>query len=123
MEKYTILFELGFEFQNLTISDMRVVIFLVAICMMVTTYGQSNGVQHNYTIIQEAEWVIPHNDTLAFAFDTYDSSKALLLKRTIMDSKSASIAYPTNLDFRDGTIEVDIASPKGGAGYLGLAFR
>jgi hypothetical protein len=99
-------------------------IFLIAVCMATDIYGQPNGRKHNYDVIKESEWTIARNDTLSFAFDAYDdSSQALLLKRNIMDSKSASIAYPKNLDFRDGTIEADIASPKGGAGYIGLAFR
>jgi hypothetical protein len=47
----------------------------------------------------------------------------LLLKRNILNYKSASIAYPKDLNFKDGIIEADIASPGGSAGFVGLAFR
>ena len=47
----------------------------------------------------------------------------MLLKRNILNAKSASIAYPKHLDFKDGIIELDLASPVGSAGYIGLAFR
>lgn len=85
--------------------------------------AQSAGTLHNFSIIKPSEWIIPKNDTLDFAFDKYEGEDALILKRKIQNSKSASTAYPKNLKFRDGTIECDIASPGGPAGYIGLAFR
>jgi hypothetical protein len=114
--------------QNYIMKQAHIIIarwfmFLLAIVSCNVIAAQQPDATHNYATIKEAEWVIPKNDTLDYAFDNYDSSKALLLKRNIMDSKSASIAYPKNLRFKDGTIEADLASPGGGAGYIGLAFR
>ena len=80
-------------------------------------------VTHDYTVINKFDWVIPENDALGYAFDEYDGKPSLLLKRKVMDSKSASIAYPKDLNFRDGIIEFDVASPEGAAGFVGLAFR
>lgn len=102
---------------------MKRIIFLFLFYTVNCAYAQEHAEKHNYTTIKQADWVIPSSDTLAFAFDMYDSSQALFLKRNILDSKSASIAYPKALRFKDGIIEADIASPNGGSGYIGLAFR
>ncbi len=86
-------------------------------------YAQQPHEMQDYTVIKQSKWIIPNNDTLAYAFSTYQGEKALLLKRNILNAKSASIAYPKHLDFKDGIIELDLASPVGSAGYIGLAFR
>jgi hypothetical protein len=81
------------------------------------------GQVNDYSDIRQSTWVIPQTDTLTYAFDTYEGANALLLKRNFANYKSASIAYPKSLDFKDGIIELDIASPAGGNGFAGFAFR
>jgi hypothetical protein len=79
--------------------------------------------KHNYSVINPSEWIIPRTDTLDYAFSSYQGQKALLLKRNIGNYKSASIAYPKNLNFKDGIIEMDAAWPGKQGGFVGLAFR
>jgi hypothetical protein len=101
---------------------MKILILSLLLNASFSLYAQESSITHNYTIIKEDEWIIPHNDTLSYLFAIYDSANALLLKRNAFDTKIANIAYPKDLIFKDGIIEADIASPNGG-GYLGLAFR
>jgi Putative Ig domain len=77
----------------------------------------------DYSTINRSDWSLPETNAVGYAFETYEGSPALVLKRKVMDSKSASIAYPKGLHFKDGIIEFDAASPGGESGYLGLAFR
>jgi hypothetical protein len=84
--------------------------------------GKCTRAVHNYTVIKESEWIIPHNDTISYLFSIYYNANALLLKRNAFDTRIANIAYPKDLIFKDGIIEADIASPNGG-GYLGLALN
>jgi hypothetical protein len=97
-------------------------IFLAQYYFACTASAQS-GKLHDFSVIDETSWVITKNDSLDYGFNSYKDAKAFMLKRKIQNMKSASVAYPKNLDFRDGTIEADIASPQGGAGFVGLAFR
>jgi len=78
---------------------------------------------HNYSVIKTSEWNIPRNDTLDYSLGEYQGKNALLMTRKIGNYKSASIAYPTKSDFKDGVIEVDLAWPGKQGGYIGLAFR
>ncbi|WPU96341.1 hypothetical protein SNE25_12510 [Mucilaginibacter sabulilitoris] len=87
------------------------------------SFAQQATVTHNYTNIKPAEWIIPKTDTLSYEYGIYASAKALILKRKFGNYKSASVAYPKTLHFKDGIIELDIASPTGKAGYVGMAFR
>lgn len=80
-------------------------------------------VEHDYSSIDPAAWIIPDTNAVAHSFEAYEGADSLVLKRKVMDSKSASIAYPRDLHFKDGIIEFDAASPGGASGYLGLAFR
>ncbi|WP_183560841.1 LamG-like jellyroll fold domain-containing protein [Mucilaginibacter sp. SP1R1] len=77
----------------------------------------------DYSSIKPGLWVIPKTDTLDYALGKYGGQQAFLLKRKFANYKAASIAYPKTLNFKDGIIELDIASPTGKAGYVGLAFR
>ena len=85
--------------------------------------AQQKKPAHDYSAVKPAAWIIPKTDTLDYEQASYQGNKALLLKRKFGNSKSASVAYPKNLNFKDGTIELDIASPTGKNGYVGLAFR
>ncbi|MEJ7682520.1 MAG: hypothetical protein WKG06_32635 [Segetibacter sp.] len=40
-------------------------------------YAQQPHEMQDYTVIKQSKWIIPHNDTLAYAFSTYQSEKAL----------------------------------------------
>ena len=97
---------------------------LVALLYVVeAANAQQVKATHDYTTINQADWLFQKSDTLGYAFDNYQNTKALLLKRSIANYKSASIAYPKKLMFKDGIIEADIASPVGGNGFVGLAFH
>lgn len=102
---------------------MKQAIIILLLFAAITTHAQKEGKAKDYTVIKSSDWIIPKNDTLDFEFSSYVGEKALRLKRTILNYKSASVAYPKNLDFKDGIIELDIASPAGKVGFVGLAFR
>lgn len=102
---------------------MKTYITALLIAYASGVFAQQKPTVYNYSVVNPAEWVIPKNDTLDYAFGTYAGSKALLLKRKIGNYKGASIAYPKALNFKDGTIEMDIASPNGKNGFVGFAFR
>jgi hypothetical protein len=76
-----------------------------------------------YTHVDPTQWVIPKTDTLDYAFETYNGAEALTLKRNIANYKSASIAYPRDLNFKDGSIELDISTTAGKNAFVGFAFR
>lgn len=102
---------------------MKTIITSLIILVFSSAYAQQKSVTHNYSVIKTTEWIIPRTDTLDYAFDTYLGQKALLLKRKIGNYKSASVAYPKNLNFKDGVIEMDVAWPGKQNGFVGLAFR
>jgi hypothetical protein len=102
---------------------MKIKITMLMLLVFTAAYTQQKSVIHNYSAIKISEWVIPRTDTLDYAFDTYLGQKVLLLKRKIDNYKSASIAYPKDLKFKDGIIELDVAWPGKQNGFVGLAFR
>lgn len=102
---------------------MKIITTVLLLCITLLANAQEVATIHDYTIIKPAQWVIPENDTISYTMGDYDSAKALLLKRSLLDDKRASVAYPKDLVFSDGSIEADIASPAGGAGYIGVAFH
>jgi len=102
---------------------MKITATLALVMLSAGLFAQKKPVVHNYQTIKASEWEILKNDSLDFAFDTYSGQKALLLKRKVANSKGASVAYPKGLNFKDGTIELDIASPNGTNGFVGFAFH
>jgi len=102
---------------------MKTLFILLLILDFTGVSRQQKIAVHNYSVIKASEWVIPRTDTLDYAFDQYQGQKVLLLKRKFANYKSASIAYPKDLEFEDGVIEMDAAWPGDKGGYLGLAFR
>jgi hypothetical protein len=84
-------------------------------------YAQTRTI--DYSVIHPAEWVTQQTDTLDYSIGMYDGKTAFFLKRKFGNAKSASLAYPKSLDFKDGIIELDIASPAGKNGFAGIAFR
>jgi len=85
--------------------------------------AQQKQAVNNYSVIKTAAWIIPRTDTLDYSLDEYQGKKALLMTRKFGNYKSASIAYPKNSNFKDGTIEADLAWQGKQGGYIGLAFR
>lgn len=84
-------------------------------------HGQSGSA--DYTTIRMSDWVTQRSDTLDYALREYEGNAAFILIRKFGNPKSASIAYPKGLDFTNGSIELDIASPNGKQGFVGLAFH
>jgi hypothetical protein len=80
--------------------------------------ARQKPIVHNYSVIKANDWIIPRTDTLDYALD-----KILIMKRKIANYKSASVAYPKDLKFKDGIIEMDISWPGKANGFVGLAFR
>lgn len=95
---------------------------LLAACFLAAACQQKQTV-YIYGKINPSEWTIPHNDTLGYTFGAYQGQNALLMTRKYGNYKSGSIAYPKSLEFKDGTIEADLAWIGKQGGYLGIAFR
>jgi hypothetical protein len=102
---------------------MKIAITLMLFLIANGVNAQQKPIVHNYSVIKMKDWDIPRTDTLDYTFDQYEGQKALLLKRKIGNYKSASIAWPQNMDFKDGIIEADLAWTGKQGGYIGLAFR
>jgi len=99
---------------------MKIIFTSILLLIFSWTISQQ---KHNFQVINPSEWVIPRTDTLDYVFDQYLGQKALLMKRKIGNYKSASVAYPKDLKFKDGIIEMDAAWPGESGGFVGLAFR
>ncbi len=77
---------------------------------------------HDFTHIDTTKWIIPNSGGQSYSLSTYKGSKALILKKNFDNYKFGGIAYPKGLNFKDGEIELDMASSNGKE-YLGVAFR
>jgi hypothetical protein len=112
------------ERQGLIKKDSTMKTHLIIIIMLITSIAgaQQKNKKHDYTIINPSEWIIPNSGGQSYSLDTYNGAKALILKKNFNDSKFGGVAYPKELNFRDGEIELDMASTTG-KDYLGLAFR
>jgi hypothetical protein len=95
--------------------------FLTALFLSITSIIIAQQ-KHNYSSIKPAEWVIPNSGGQSYSFDTYQGAKALILKKNFNNYKFGSVAYPKGLNFKDGEIELDMASTTG-KDFVGLAFR
>ena len=84
-------------------------------------HAQSGGV--DYSTVRVSDWVTQRSDTLDYALREFGGKRAFILIRKFANSKSASLAYPKELDFTNGSIELDIASPNGKQGFVGIAFH
>jgi len=102
---------------------MKTIFTLLMLQIFTLANAQQKQVVHNYSVINPSEWIIPRTDTLDYTFDQYLGQKARLMKRKIGNYKSASVAYPKDLKFKDGIIEMDAAWPGESGGFVGLAFR
>ena len=99
---------------------MKTKVILIILFAVNYAFAQAT---HNYSVVKPPEWIIPRTDTLDYSLGDYQGKKALLMTRKIGNYKSASIAYPTKSNFKDGVIEADMAWPGKQGGYIGLAFR
>lgn len=98
---------------------------ITAILLMLIVANASVAQKHktyDYSNIDPAQWIIPNSDGVSYSMATYQGAKALMMKKNFNDPKNAWIAYPKGLTFKDGEIELDMASTTGNE-YLGLAFR
>lgn len=77
---------------------------------------------HNYTTVKPDQWVIPNSGGVNYELSTYQGAKALIIKKNFNNYKFGCVAYPKNLNFKDGEIELDMASSTG-KDFVGLAFR
>ena len=87
------------------------------------TLGSQAQKNIDYSTINVSAWVTQKSDSFNYALGQYAGSPAFIMERKFPNSKSASLAYPKDLDFTNGTIELDIASPNGKDGFVGLAFH
>jgi hypothetical protein len=101
---------------------MKIVLTAVLALFANSLFAQQKQKIHDYKTIDPLEWVIPNSGGQGYSFDTYKGAKSLLLKKNFDNYKFGSVAYPKGLNFKDGTIELDMASTTG-KDYLGLAFR
>ncbi|HZY37706.1 MAG TPA: hypothetical protein VFE53_13705 [Mucilaginibacter sp.] len=102
---------------------MKPVFVFLLLLIFFTCRAQQKPVVRDYSVIKTSAWVIPRTDTLDYSFGDYQGKKALFMTRKFGNYKSASIAYPPRLNFKDGVIEADLAWPGKQGGYIGLAFR
>ncbi|MBS1527253.1 MAG: DUF1080 domain-containing protein [Bacteroidetes bacterium] len=98
---------------------MKTFLSIILVAFATLTVSQT---KHDYTNIDPAKWVFPKTPGLSYDFENYHGAKALMLKKNFNSPKAAFIAYPKDLNFKDGEIELDMASTTG-QDYLGLAFR
>jgi hypothetical protein len=98
--------------------------FLTILFLGITSFSiaQQKHKKYNYTTIRPTEWIIPNSGGVGYRMDTYKGSKALIIKKDFNNYKFGAVAYPKDLNFTDGEIELDMASSNGNE-YLGLAFR
>jgi hypothetical protein len=101
---------------------MKTIITALLVSVVSTSIAQQKHKTHDYTAIKLSEWVMPNRDGVTYSMDTYNGAKALMIKKNFNDAKFGYVAYPKNLNFTDGEIELDMASTTG-SDYLGLAFR
>ena len=97
---------------------------LIALLMLISCIAgaQKKSKTHNYNTIETAQWVLLNSDGVSSTMQTYKGSKALIIKKSFNNYKFGAVAYPRNLNFTDGEIELDMASTTG-KDFVGLAFR
>jgi len=98
--------------------------FITALFLVIVnaSIAQQKHKTHDYTTIKPSEWIIPNSGGVGYSLYNYKGSKALIMKKDFNNYKFGSVAYPKNLIFKDGEIELDMASTTG-KDFVGLAFR
>src|ERR1700722_1207861 len=90
---------------------------------LITLQAGAQSTNLDYSAIRIADWVTQKSDTVDYAFREYATKPAFILKRNFGCPSGSTISYPKGLDFKNGIIELDIASPAGKQGFVGLAFH
>jgi hypothetical protein len=85
-------------------------------------FAQQKGHIHDYSAPNLGEWVVPGSAGVSCSLAEYQGAKALMIKKSFNDAKFAAVAYPRDVIFKDGEIELDMASTSGND-FIGLAFR
>src|ERR1700749_4950555 len=101
---------------------MKTIITALLVLIVSTSIAQQKHKTHDYTVIKLSEWVMPNRDGVTYNMDTYNGAKALIIRKNFNDAKFGYVAYPKNINFTDGEIELDMASTTGND-FVGLAFR
>ncbi len=92
--------------------------------VLLIMYAQTVAAQTtDYSNINVSGWQTQRSDTLDYAQKDYLGKPAFMLMRNYQSATGASLAYPKNLDFTNGSIELDIATPSGQNGFVGIAFH
>lgn len=102
---------------------MKKIVFLLTLLLSTWMDVKQKNQVNDLSIIKIKDWILVKNDTLDYAMGTFQGKKALLLRRKIMNYKSASLAYPSKFKFTNGIIKLDIAYPGKDDGFIGVAFR
>ena len=100
---------------------MKNLFFFSLSFLMTNCFAQQK--RYDYSHVKPGEWFVQKTDTLDYGIEQYEGKPAFVLKRKFGNSKSSSLAYPEKLNFKDGIIELDVASPGGKNGYVGIAFH
>lgn len=100
---------------------MKKLLSIVLLVIAGISFAQQKKL-HDYSAVDTANWVFPKVSGLTYGLETYQGAKALVLKKNFNSPKAAFIAYPKDLHFIDGEIELDMASTTGND-FIGLAFR
>ena len=99
---------------------MKILFFVLVV--MATSIASAQQKIHNYINVKPEEWIIPNSGGVSYELSTYQDSKALIIKKNFNNYKFGCVAYPKTLNFKDGEIELDMASTTGND-FVGLAFR
>lgn len=102
---------------------MRIKNGLCLLLLAASMSGHAQSKSIDYSTIKVAGWIVQQSDSFGYAMGQYSGKPAFLLNRKIFSPKSANIAYPKDLDFTNGSIELDIAAPSGKNGFVGIAFH
>ena len=68
------------------------------------------------------EWVFPETGRYNYKVMEWSGERCLYMNRMVYDGSKADVAYLNDLEFQDGIIEFDIASPSDKS-YIGFVFR
>ncbi|MDO3627912.1 hypothetical protein [Mucilaginibacter sp. BT774] len=101
---------------------MKTLSLMILLAVASVSVAQQKSKTHYYNPIETAQWVLPNSNGVSSSMQTYKGSKALIIKKSFNNYKFGAIAYPKDLNFTDGEIELDMASSNGQE-YLGLAFH
>jgi hypothetical protein len=96
---------------------------LICIAVLMTSTSCLGQRVADYSTIKVSDWQLQRSDTLDYAQKDYLGKPAFMLMRNYQSPKGASLAYPKDLDFTNGSIELDIATPSGQNGFVGIAFH